>query len=73
MPEAMKLFGSIKNKITKNKNGENMPHLEIAELVLVHYNIVNNNYQQNSRILHTYFPNKLFRQLLESHLQILYF
>ena len=73
MPEAMKLFGSIKNKITKNKNRENMPHLEIAELVLVHYNIVNNNYQQNSRILHTYFPNKLFRQLLESHLQILYF
>ena len=73
MPEAMKLFGSIKNKITKDKNGENMSHLEIAELVLVYYNIVNNNYQQNSRILYIYFPNKLFRQLLESHLQILYF
>ena len=73
MPEAMKLFGSIKNKITKDKNGENMSHLEIAELVLVYYNIVNNNYQQNSRILYIYFPNKLFRHLLESHLQILYF
>ena len=73
MPEAMKLFGSIKNKITKDKNGENMSHLEIAKLVLVYYNIVNNNYQQNSRILYIYFPNKLFRQLLESHLQILYF
>ena len=39
-PETMKLLGSIKNKITKNKNGENVPHLEITEVVLVHYNIV---------------------------------
>ena len=41
-PEAMKLLGSSKNKITKDKNGENVPHLEITEVVLVHCNIVNN-------------------------------
>ena len=43
-PETMKLPGSSKSKKTKNDNGENMPHLEITEVVLVHYNIVNNNY-----------------------------
>ena len=58
-PEIMKLLGSTKSKITKNKNGENVPHLEIVELVLIHCNIVNNNYQQNSRILYTFVPNKL--------------
>ena len=41
-PEAMKLLGSSKNKITKDKNGENVPHLEITEVVLVHCNTVNN-------------------------------
>ena len=40
--ETVKLLGSTKNKITKDKNGENLPHLEIAEVVLMHYNIVNN-------------------------------
>ena len=43
----MKLLGSIESKITKDKNGKNLPHLEIVELVLIHSNIVNNNYQQN--------------------------
>ena len=47
----MKLLGSTVSKITKDKNGENFPHLEIVELVLIHCNLVNNNYQQNSRIL----------------------
>ena len=47
-PETMKLLGSTENKIAKVKNGENVPHLEIAELVLIHCNLVNNNYQQNS-------------------------
>ena len=47
----MKLLGSTENEITKDKNGENVPHLEIIELVLIHCNLVNNNYQQNSRIL----------------------
>ena len=61
----MKLLGSTKSKITKDKNGENVPHLEIVELVLIHYNIVNNNYQQNSRILYTFVPNKPFGSLLE--------
>ena len=50
-PETMKLLGSTKNKITKDKNGENVPHLEITEVVLVHCDIVNNDYQQDSRIL----------------------
>ena len=44
MSETMKLLGSTKNKITKYENGENVPHLEITEVVLVHYNIVNNIY-----------------------------
>ena len=47
----MKLLGSTKSKITKNKNGEHFPHLEIAEVVSVHCNIVNNGYKQNSRVL----------------------
>ena len=63
MTETMKSLGSTKSKITKDKNGENIPHLEINEVVLVHCNIVNNNYQQNSYVLCTFVPpNKLFRQ-----------
>ena len=61
----MKLLGNTKNKRTKDKNGENVPHLEITELVLVHCNIVNNNYQQDSRVLYTFVPNKPFGSLLE--------
>ena len=61
----MKLLGSIKNKITKDKNGENVPHLDITEVLLVHCNIVNNDYQQDSRVLYTFFPNKPFGSLLE--------
>ena len=47
-PETMKLLGSTESKITGEKNGENVPHLEVVELVSIHCNIVNNNYQQNS-------------------------
>ena len=54
----MKLLGSIENKIAKDKNGKNVPHLEITEVVLVHCNIVNNDYQQDSRALYTFVPNK---------------
>ena len=61
----MKLLGSTESKIAGEKNGENFPHLEIVELVLIHCNIVNNNYQQNSRILYTFLPNKPFGSLLE--------
>ena len=54
----MKLLGSTKNKITKDENGENVSHLEITEVVLVHCNMVNNYYQQDSRELYTFVPNK---------------
>ena len=65
MPETIKLFGSIKNKISKDKNGENVPHVEVTKVVLVHRNIVNNYYQQYLRVLYTFVPNKSFGQLLE--------
>ena len=61
----MKLLGSTKNKIANDKNVENVPHLEIAAVVLVHCNIVNNNYQKDSRVLYTVFPNRPFDSLLE--------
>ena len=64
-PETMKLLGSAESKVTKNKNGENVPHLEVVELVLVHCNLVNNDYQQDSRILYTFVPNKTFGSLFE--------
>ena len=59
----MKLLGSTKNKIAKYKNGENVPHLEITEAVLVHCDIINNDYQQDSRV---FVPNKSFDSLLEN-------
>ena len=65
MAETMKLLGSTKINITKDKNVENAPHLEITELLLVHCNIVNNEYQQDLRVLYTFVPNKLFGQLLD--------
>ena len=61
----MKLLGSIKNKIIKNKIGKNVPHLEITEVVLVHCNIVNNDYQQDSKVLYNFVPNEPFGSLLE--------
>ena len=61
----MKLFGSTESKVTKDKNGEDVPHLEVVELVLVHCNLVNNDYQQESRILYTFVSNKPFGTLLE--------
>ena len=61
----MKLLGSTESKITGEKNCENVPHLEIVELVLIHCNILNNNYQQSSRILYTFVPNKPLGSVLE--------
>ena len=61
----MELLGSTENKITKDKNGENVPHLESTEVILVQCNVVNNNYQQDSRVLYTFIPNKSFASLLE--------
>ena len=61
----MKFLGSTENKITKDKNGENVPKLEITEVVLVHCNILNNDYQQDLTALYTFVPNKPFASLLE--------
>ena len=61
----MKLLRKTKNKITKHKNGVSVPHFEITEVTLVHCNIVNNDYQQDSRALYTFSPNKPFGSLLE--------
>ena len=63
--ETMKLLGSTENKTTTDKNGENVPHLEITEIVLVHCNVVNNDYQKDLRVLYLFVPNKLFGSLLE--------
>ena len=59
-PQIMKLLGSTKNKITKNKNGENVPPLQITEVVVVDCNIVDNDYQQDLRVLYTFVSNKPF-------------
>ena len=56
----MKLLGSTENKITKDKYSQNVPPLEITEVVLVRSDIVNNDYQQDSRVLYTFVPNKPF-------------
>ena len=69
MSETMILLGSTENKVAKDKNGENVPHLEISEVSievsLLHFNIVNNDYQQDSRVLYTFLPNKSFGSLLK--------
>ena len=64
-PETMKVLGSSENKITKDKNGENVSHLEITEVVLVQCDIANNDYRQDSRVLYTFVPYKPFGSLLE--------
>ena len=61
----MKLLGSTKNKITEDKNGKNVPNLEITEVVLVHCDVVYHDYQQDSRVLYKFVPNKPFDSLLE--------
>ena len=62
----MKLLGSTKSKILKD---ENVPYLEINEVILIHFNVVNNSYQRNSRVLYTFVPNKSFGQLLDISLE----
>ena len=61
----MKLFGSTKSKILKGYHGENMPYLEVTEVVLMHCNVVGNGYWQISEVLYTFAPNKSFSQLLD--------
>ena len=63
-PETMKLLGSIKKYVAKDKDGEDVPKLESVEVVLGHCNLVNNNYQQASKVLYTFVPNKQFEQLI---------
>ena len=62
-PETVKLRASTKSKISKDKNNEIVPYLKITEVVLIHCNVVNNSYQQNSRVLYTFVSNKSFNQL----------
>ena len=65
MPDMMKLLGSTENQITKEKNKANVPHSEITEVLLVHCNIANNDYQHDSRVLFTFVPNKSSGHLLD--------
>ena len=62
--ETMKLLGSTSNIIDADKNSENVPRLESVEVGLVHCNLVNNSYQQASRVLYTFVPNKQYGQLI---------
>ena len=63
-PETMKLLGSTKKDVNSDKNSENVPKLESVEVVLVHCNLVNNSYQQASKVLFTFVPNKQLGQLI---------
>ena len=71
--DTMKLHGRTKSKITENENGENVPRLDITEVVLMYRNIVSNDYQQDSRVLYKFLPNKSFDQLLNILPRISYF
>ena len=63
--ETIKSLGSTKSERKKDKNGDNVPYLGITEVVLIHFNVANNSYQQNSRVLYTFVTNKSFGQLLD--------
>ena len=63
-PDTMKLLGSTKKEVDKDKDGEDVPKLEFVEVVFVHFNLINSNYQQASKVLFTFVPNKQFGQLI---------
>ena len=63
-PETMKLLGNTKKDVDKDKDGEDVPKLEFVEVVFVHFNLINSNYQQASKVLFTFVPNKQFGQLI---------
>ena len=75
-PETVKLLGSTKNEITKYKNSENVPHIEIIDVVLNHCNVVNDDYQEDSKVLYTFLLNKPLGSLLEisqtNHILLIY-
>ena len=60
----MKSLGRTKNVLDKDRNGKNVPKLEIVEVVLVHCNLAKNDYQHTSKVLFTFVPNKTFVQLI---------
>ena len=64
MPETVKLFPNKKKLIDETKKGENVPSIEIVEIVLVQYNLEDNQYQQKSEVLYTFTPNKSYIYLL---------
>ena len=66
--ETMQLSGSSQKDINQNKDGEIVPRLESVEVVLVHCSVIANNYQQASKVLFTFVPNKKFGQLITTHL-----
>ena len=70
-PEKMKLLGSTREDVDKDKDGGDVPKLESVEVVLVDCNLVNNTYQQASKVLCTFGPNKQFGQLITILLQLL--
>ena len=63
-PETMRLLGSTKKDVDKDKDGENVPKLESVEVVLVYCNLVKNDYQHTSKVLFSFVPNKQFGQLI---------
>ena len=63
-PETTRLLGSTKKFVDANKNGEIVPKLESVEVVLVHCNLVKNDYQHSSKVLFSFVPNKQFGQLI---------
>ena len=63
-PETMKLFSSIKKRISKTKHGENASNLEVDKVFLAQCNLVDNQYQQKSDVLYTFTPNKFYAYLL---------
>ena len=64
MPETMKLFGSTKKLISKAKNGEKVASLEVVQVILVQFNLLDYQYQQKSEVLYTFTPNKSYAYLL---------
>ena len=69
MTQSREFLGRTKRKINKDENRENVPHLEVTEVVLIHCNIVNKDYQKDSRVLNTFVLNKLFGQLQDISLK----
>ena len=65
IPETMKLLGSTKKDVDSDKNSENVPKLKSVEVVLVHCNLVKNDYQHTSKVLYSFVPNRQFGQLIK--------